>query len=61
MEENEENYKDLRNNLSIVTRTFFSMYTQMFFQRFTVERKDLISILKVIPTLYLKPTRTRKH
>ena len=61
MEENEENYKDLRNNLSIVTRTFFSMYTQMFFQRFTVQRKDLISILKVIPTLHLKPTRTRKH
>lgn len=42
------------------TKTFFSVFTQMCFQKFIAEPKKEVLTSKVIFTLYLKPKRGRK-
>lgn len=41
------------------TKTFFSVFTQMCFQKFIAQPKKEVSTSKVIFTLYLKPKRTK--
>ena len=43
------------------TKTFFSGFTQMCFQKFIAQPKKEVSTSKVIFTLYLKPKRTKKQ
>ena len=53
LNEGDENYKDLINNLSLI-KTSSNICTYMFFLRFIVQLKGDVSILKAISKLFLK-------
>ena len=61
LNEGDENYKDLRNNLSHYKNIFQYLYLNFFLERFTVQLKGDVSILKAISKLFLKLSRTRKN